>query len=232
MATCKYCGKEITAKSHKPNTERKYCNKECYRLDHNPRTYGTAFCMFCGKEFKETRDHPNYFCSNQCRGLHNSMQTSLEKAFHGQVRPETMQMYRDAVGRCRRALQKVYDIEDRLNHERRCLNCGSWFISDHNRRYCSERCLKQVENAKHDKRLWRNGKPDHSITLTKLYMRDGGICQICGRKIDFDCDSNSDFYPSIDHIRPLAKGGLHRWDNVQLACRICNSLKADDWEED
>ena len=32
---------------------------------------------------------------------------------------------------------------------------------------------------------------------------------------------------SKDHIIPLAKGGEHSWDNIQLAHRICNSLKAD-----
>lgn len=69
------------------------------------------------------------------------------------------------------------------------------------------------------------GAPDLSITLTKLYMRDQGVCQICGRHIDFDCDSNSDYYPSIDHIIPISKGGEHQWDNVQLACRVCNTLK-------
>ena len=68
-----------------------------------------------------------------------------------------------------------------------------------------------------------------TINLTRLYMRDKGVCQICGRDIDFDCDPNSDDYPSIDHIKPLAKGGLHQWDNVQLACRRCNSLKRDDY---
>ena len=58
-------------------------------------------------------------------------------------------------------------------------------------------------------------------------MRDNGICQLCGKQIDFDWDSNSDYYPSIDHIKSIAKGGLHNWDNVQLACRKCNSIKSD-----
>lgn len=227
MTTCKYCGKEITGKSHKPNTERKYCSQDCFRLDHNPRSYGIARCMFCGEEFRETRDRPNKFCSNRCASLHRGMQSTLEKAFAGQVNPDTLQQYREA-------LERVAELTKKIKQERRCLNCGSWFCPDGSRRrsYCSERCARAAENARHDKRLQRNGKADRSITLTKLYMRDGGVCQICGRKIDFDCDSNSDFYPSIDHIRPLAKGGLHRWDNVQLACRICNSLKADDWEEE
>lgn len=183
--------------------------------------------MFCGKEFRETRDRPNKFCSNRCASLHRGMQSTLEKAFLGQANPDTVQEYREA-------LQKVAEIARKIEKERRCLYCGKWFTPKDTGRisYCSQRCAKSADNLAHDKRLDQNGKADRSVTLTKLYMRDEGICQICGRKIDFDCDSNSDFYPSIDHIRPLAKGGLHRWDNVQLACRRCNTIKSDSWEDD
>lgn len=38
-------------------------------------------------------------------------------------------------------------------------------------------------------------------------------------------EGGGDNYPSVDHIVPLAKGGLHSWDNVQLAHFKCNTLK-------
>ena len=34
-------------------------------------------------------------------------------------------------------------------------------------------------------------------------------------------------YPSIDHVIPLAKGGLHAWSNVKLAHKGCNEQKGD-----
>ena len=34
-------------------------------------------------------------------------------------------------------------------------------------------------------------------------------------------------YPSIDHVKPISKGGLHEWGNVQLAHFSCNSKKGD-----
>lgn len=34
-------------------------------------------------------------------------------------------------------------------------------------------------------------------------------------------------YPSIDHVFPLSKGGLHSWDNVKLAHHYCNTIKSD-----
>ena len=77
-----------------------------------------------------------------------------------------------------------------------------------------------------------NGKIDYSITLSKLIERDKGICKLCGRKVnetDYtyinDTFIAGNDYPSIDHIKPLSKGGVHQWDNVQLAHRLCNSIK-------
>ena len=73
---------------------------------------------------------------------------------------------------------------------------------------------------------------DPDITLEKLYNRDGGTCALCGGLCDYNdyAFRGSVFiagneYPSIDHIRPLSKGGSHTWDNVQLAHRQCNSIK-------
>jgi hypothetical protein len=37
----------------------------------------------------------------------------------------------------------------------------------------------------------------------------------------------------VDHVTPLAKGGVHEWGNLVLSCRECNCLKSDldiaDW---
>ena len=83
-----------------------------------------------------------------------------------------------------------------------------------------------------------NGKVDWSITLARLIERDNRICMICGREIDEgdysykgDAFIAGNDYPSIDHIKPLSKGGTHQWSNVQLAHRMCNSLKRDNWNE-
>lgn len=75
---------------------------------------------------------------------------------------------------------------------------------------------------------------DASINLKKVMRRDKGICQICGRPVDITSRSENGIgmlYPTIDHIKPLSKGGGHTWDNVQLAHLICNSRKCDREEE-
>ena len=128
-------------------------------------------------------------------------------------------------------IARLEELQRRIERERSCIVCGQLFVwKTQNQICCSQECSRKHKSRNKDRRIYRNGKPDLSITLTKLYMRDGGVCQICGRQINFDCDSNSDFYPSIDHIQPLSKGGLHSWDNVQLACRVCNSIKQDKTE--
>lgn len=71
---------------------------------------------------------------------------------------------------------------------------------------------------------------DRSITLVKVYEKYNGICQICGKKTDKNdrCgNSTGKNYPTIDHIKPLSRGGDHSWQNVQLACLSCNSAKCD-----
>lgn len=71
---------------------------------------------------------------------------------------------------------------------------------------------------------------DDSITLKKVCEKYHGVCQICGRKVDWhdikDGHVRRD-YPSVDHIVPLSKGGTHTWGNVQLAHMACNAGKRD-----
>lgn len=223
---CECCGREFTGKSHKPGKMRKYCGVECYKESRGCKTYSTAVCLNCGKPFRESRDRPNTFCSSKCSGKYYGRIRTIETAERKDVNPKHIERLKE--------LQKeIKEIQYIIDHERRCAECGKWFMPSGTRRrlYCSEECARKADNRRHDKRLRKNGKADMTITLTKLYMRDGGVCQICGKHIDFDRDSNSDDYPSIDHIKPLSRGGLHIWDNVQLACRRCNALKGDKWDD-
>ncbi|MEU8840277.1 HNH endonuclease signature motif containing protein [Streptomyces roseus] len=48
-----------------------------------------------------------------------------------------------------------------------------------------------------------------------------------------DADFGGAVIPEVDHVTPLAKGGLHEWSNLAPACAECNRLKSDrdmaDW---
>jgi 5-methylcytosine-specific restriction endonuclease McrA len=127
-----------------------------------------------------------------------------------------------------------------------CAHCGGTFQSSNpNAKYCSKTCARKAHDARRI-RVYRPSGHHHyyhvkygerylehydpSITLHKLYERDGGVCQICGEPCDWDDREWGGFgptYPSIDHIVPRAQGGDHFWSNVQLAHCICNSHKRD-----
>lgn len=121
-----------------------------------------------------------------------------------------------------------------------CAECGKEFEKQYLKNYyCSDRCKRRAGNRTREvrrrKKLEDNGRVDMSISLIKLYKKDRGICYICGGKCDINDYIYSDEghfiaggnYPSIDHVRPVSRGGTHTWDNVRLAHRICNSQKND-----
>ena len=139
--------------------------------------------------------------------------------------------------------EKLKAIEEIRNvKNRKCTQCGRMYSSNDykSHKYCSKACSNRAKNkAKEVRRRIKISAQmvDRDISLERLYKRDDGICYLCGRICDWNdkqidggtgtiiCGST---YPSIDHIIPLAKGGLHSWVNVKLACRGCNSLKSDD----
>ena len=119
-----------------------------------------------------------------------------------------------------------------------CKNCGQEYsigLTGYNStKYCSEKCMKRwAMRVKRDRRHKKIMAREHDadITLEGLFKRDGGICYLCFQKCDWndiDADGNTcDRYPSIDHVKPIAKGGTHTWDNIKLACRKCNIAKRD-----
>lgn len=117
---------------------------------------------------------------------------------------------------------------------RPCKECGclfhTWKKGD---RYCSDACRRKVVNRYKDNRLNDSNIIDKDITLPKLYNRDDGKCYLCGCVCDWNdkaIDDNGTVivggsYPTIEHVYPLSKGGLHAWDNVRLACKSCNENK-------
>lgn len=121
-----------------------------------------------------------------------------------------------------------------------CKECGEPFKARHlGLTYCSDRCKrKSLGHAnKISKRLKKYGcgPGDRDITLNRLIKRDGGICHICKKGCDKKDKHINEMgytvvgpmYPSIDHVKPLSKGGAHTWDNVRLAHCYCNSIKSD-----
>lgn len=128
--------------------------------------------------------------------------------------------------------QKIFTDELRT-----CKFCYKTFVAygGSNQKFCSAICQKKDGHQRNDvirKRVKKEAVVDQDITLNKLFKKDKGICKICGLKCDFNSikyvngkKCSSIYYPTIDHIIPLSKGGLHSWNNIQLAHLSCNSSK-------
>lgn len=60
-----------------------------------------------------------------------------------------------------------------------------------------------------------------------VHTRDEWTCQLCMLPIDPSVAYPDSLSPSIDHVIPLSRGGLHAMANVQSAHLGCNSSKGD-----
>lgn len=103
-------------------------------------------------------------------------------------------------------------------------------------RFCSNECYRTTTNyiRGSSDRLNKTNIIDSDITLKRLFKKEWGVCYLCGESCDWNDYTITksgvfiagNTYPSIDHLVPLSKGGLHSWDNVRLAHRICNTKKS------
>lgn len=108
-----------------------------------------------------------------------------------------------------------------------CPVCGRFLFE---KKFCSNECFRESERHRWSMKKRNRAKKaktseSNSISLKKLYMRDKGTCWLCGGQCDYSADPNSQDYPSIDHIVPIACGGKDEWSNIKLAHRGCNSAR-------
>lgn len=114
---------------------------------------------------------------------------------------------------------------------KQCPQCKSFFFGFDDLECCSKECYEQkrkqyINHYKETKKRKSRTKDSRHITLQELYIRDKGICWICGGKVNMNLDHNDEMYGSIDHVIPISKGGMDSWDNVKLAHRRCNRIKS------
>lgn len=192
-------------------------------------------CLYCGKEFtpEKRAGRPRKYCSDDC--CYNADRDNKRIKYVGKRQ--------SVCARCGKPLPKCKTLycskacqRGSGEHTKVCIVCGKEFITTRSGKLtCSAECSKRNYYSKKTNRKdrYKGITTDKDINLEKLARRDGGICQICNRLVDWN-DKRvingrvhcGNAYPSIDHITPISKGGLHCWDNIQLAHRICNTLKS------
>ena len=88
---------------------------------------------------------------------------------------------------------------------------------------------ERKRNGTHKKRVIKKGSKYQLIYRRILFQRFNYVCQGCNVKCVHpnDTNYNQDNCATIDHIKPISKGGDHTYVNTQLLCRKCNSIKRD-----
>lgn len=216
---CCVCGKEFQTYKSKKIT----CSEECSKKHKRP--YDPE-----KERQKYLKKHPN------ARKQEDIIREAQEKRDIKRANYEKWLAEKEkewAEIRARKEAQKQANIAQWLEYEAEhtCCECGKTFTAHHlTAKYCSNTCKQK----KYRKRIRYKGITiDKNITLRRLARRDHDLCQICGLFVDWNDYTETDktivcgdMYPSIDHITPISLGGVHSWDNIQLAHRSCNYRKS------
>ena len=98
-------------------------------------------------------------------------------------------------------------------HRKRCARCQ--FISQATRQDANSARRAHIERA-----------GDKGISWRTVGARDSWICHLCLKKVPQQPGkAKSPKGATVDHLIPLARGGLHVWENVGLAHRDCNMTR-------
>ena len=80
------------------------------------------------------------------------------------------------------------------------------------------------------RRALKRGAIYEIFDAIEVFKRDAYKCQHCGRKTRPDYKNiNHPFYPNLDHIIPLSRGGSHTRQNTQCLCHQCNLAKGSNY---
>ena len=238
-AICDECGKEfeIRASEYRKNTHH-YCSRDCRckvlrdtflqnfrdRVGHKyvlveyvDKDNVTVECKQCGNRFTRTSSKIVRMGCPHCKEIRtklNQAKRQMLKAMNASVRSKRKELDKIAE-RLSVAMERAKRKDEMDKH-----------------RAEKRREENKVRELRREQRIKNNGVFDRDITVDKLFIRDNGVCSLCGGMCDYrdSTTRNGHFivgekYPSIDHVIPLSKGGTHTWDNVKLAHFKCNTLK-------
>jgi len=203
-------------------------------VGNNGSDYLYVLCKDCGSVFQKSKESfkPSHRGCVQCPKCEGIL---LEKIRREKNEAEAVKQKE------RQRKLEIKEAEAKAKAEARiktyiCERCGEQFRSDRVKKYCSDLCARRQADANKEyrRRTRKNAQFKDNISLEVLAKRDKNRCWICGKKVnwhDFKTRSDGAFlardnYPSIDHVKPLSRGGSHTWENVRLAHRGCNTKKS------
>jgi 5-methylcytosine-specific restriction endonuclease McrA len=108
------------------------------------------------------------------------------------------------------------------NKERALENVRAWRSANKDRvasfpSRSPERIRLYAIKHNHNRRVWIAGTSAGQVDFDAVVAKANGLCGICREPIDGEYH--------FDHIVPLARGGKHTTDNLQVAHSLCNRKK-------
>lgn len=247
--SCENCGNSF--KPRNGGKKQKYCSGACRRevvyrnfksrqaLELSERLK-KLFCRQCGEKvnYKGTGAIP-VFCNEKCKQkFHNTRnrrarppirKSQIKKCeFCGQefVAQKADRRY------CPDSwcAQKAYRLRKKTGNSLakefhvNCAGCGAAFTAKHvEAKWCSRKCAN---------RHWGNlrARQARSPLLEayadrEIFERDNWVCHLCGLLIDPSVSRMDPAGATIDHVLPIARGGVDSPENVKAAHRSCNLKK-------
>lgn len=233
--------------------QKAFCSLECR---HAHARLKVKECLHCGQQFKPKESRIKY-CTNECANRHKSelyrkpeskMQQSKTTVNGCKLGASCRLSYSPCIecGGKRSTLKKQkFCSSNCMNHHYYLLQCnrGSikrftgltvcrWCGSKRfnrvhaNKMFCSGKCSSKHHKAQRNHRK-RSLISERGINWKSAVATFGWSCACCKTKCVRPQGFNLPNEATLDHIHPIARGGTHTWDNVQVLCRKCNTLKND-----
>jgi len=198
VKACQHCGKEYRPTSN----HQKYC-KEC----------GLVVKRIRNAEWTEA--HPEYSAS--WREAHPEYETNRYAADPEKARARHTKSYKAHPDKAKaRAAKRRKEAPEKVRGE-----MAEWIKANPEyganwKKANSDKVA--VSNSKRRAAKYANTPLDEMLTSTEwlaILAEHNGHCHYCDKEARL----------TLDHVRPLSKGGKHSKDNVVPACGHCNSSK-------
>lgn len=232
---CKGCGAELAPNKYQGNPK-KWCSNKCrYRWNraNNPRPPITDEQRLINN--KRRLDRLRAKRASELQAKRNAGTILVCKNCDTELKSQTGNSSYCNLGKCRSAKAKEYLKNRRYG-------------------VCSkDGCTKGIQNVTlqlcphHATAIWREKNPERYREISRrsrqkrraveknafvekvdnmaIFERDKWTCWLCNTHIDKDKDYRDPMSPSIDHVIPLDKGGLHMESNIKAAHMGCNASK-------
>lgn len=111
------------------------------------------------------------------------------------------------------------------------MECGCAVVTKSSYAKCDP-CRREHEAARSAAKAARRRaaaeQAGERISPRAIFERDGYRCYLCGfRTVSGPTTRTDPARPTLEHVVPVSRGGLHTADNLRTAHRICNMWKGD-----